>query len=297
MRKLKLAVREDRVREVSFAIRKFGLDNLKKLEERDPQYGAVRFVVERSKSLVEATTLIVANALVSYRLTGPGESYWWEFAREAVRKDPLDVVEFFKGFLKRSKYNRLLADQKLSRIRRFTSSQACQELIAKLVEEQWSTRDALQFWLELKRIYGSQEQKTVSFAVKMLYYAARCTGRSFELPNTIPVPVDLRVSMVTATSMLVSNTNWRLVWRELYTKSRRLVVEAWRRVSAVSGIPPLHIDVLLWSSAFEIKSAGFECERAVRAIAESLYAKLDRRVSRSLCRRVAVELSRSLCTL
>lgn len=300
MKELKLTVREDRVREVSSAISELGLDNLKRLEERDPQYEAIRFLVKRAENIVEVAVLVVANALISYRLTGPGESYWWEFAREAAMEAEqtgnLNVERFFRDFLARSRHNRLLVGQKISRIRRFGESRACQELIKGLLEgHSSSSNDVLRLWIELGRALGSKSQKTLSFAVKMLYYVARSASRNIELPSTIPIPVDLRVSMTTATSLLVSNGSWRRVWRELYGRGRGLAVEAWRRIGVLSRIPPLHIDALLWTSALEIKKQGFKCERAIKAVAESIYTKLDRGVTKDVCEKIAIELTRALC--
>lgn len=102
----------------------------------------------------------------------------------------------------------------------------------------------LDLWkLTCRALDADVNSKTVAFAVKMGYYGARalkiCRG---PLPKEIPIPLDRRVARATLSLGIIRANSFEDVMR-----CRDLVVESWRSIGESSGIPPIHIDFLLWA--------------------------------------------------
>ena len=58
-----------------------GIEGAKYIEENiDPQFQAVNYLYEHVDD-DKFVPLVVANAIVSYQLSGKGEEWWWEFAK------------------------------------------------------------------------------------------------------------------------------------------------------------------------------------------------------------------------
>lgn len=162
-----------------------------------------------------ATPLVVANALVSYQLSMKGEEYWWAFAKAIAGGQSL------KEFLR--EYNRRLLPAKLQRLEK---SRNVWEKVSPATPYE-------ELYLSLYAIFGPQ--KTVSFAVKMLGYAKRALGRQEPFPFSIPLPYDSRM--------------------ERLSKALGVRKEEWQELAERVGIPPLHLDSLLWNAmAFEGRS-------------------------------------------
>ena len=88
----------------------------------------------------------------------------------------------------------------------------------------------LKFRNDLVKVMRAKEDaKTIVFAVKMFGYASRIVFREFvPYPMEIPIPKDFRI--------------------ENYTRrfTSEDPVKFWERISKEVGIPPLHIDSILW---------------------------------------------------
>ncbi|WP_456481288.1 N-glycosylase/DNA lyase [Methanopyrus sp.] len=211
---------------VPMFLRGITLRKIRLIEERvDVQYRAIEALAE-SLPPIDVVRLTVANALVSYQLSSAGEDWWREFSDYFRERRPGDIVREYAQFLPRSRGNRRLVRQKLRRLRR-----------AKTFLEGLSWRDVESYYRDMNRLRldlartldADPESKTIVFAVKMFGYALRTiTGRFRPYPFEIPIPVDVRVERVT---------------RRITDDDPR---SYWSSVARRTGIPPLHLDSVLW---------------------------------------------------
>jgi len=218
------------------------------VETADPQYAAVKKVL-RAHSYPAAAALVVANALISYRLTLPGEQYWNEFADFAsTRPTPReadDVVRLFEEFLQASRGNRRLVPQKLARLRR------AKPVLERLLREPERYRDLSILVRDIASTYsGRGTEKTIVFAAKMLHYLNRAAGVPEEGLYSIPVPIDRRMALLTYTSGLLDDEPSMIMSRR-----RDEAIEAWRLVAEKSGIPAVSLDAVVWLPAYRIERA------------------------------------------
>jgi len=163
----------------------------------------------------EAYSLAVANALVSYQLSMKGERYWLLFAEE------VESLEDLPAFLKRHNPRLLRAKmRRLQRVRPFLHRLTGRESYGAL-------------YASLSSLFG--RQKTVSFAVKMFGYVKRAEGIREPFPFSIPIPYDSRIARLSQ-ALGIGKGDWDWIAKGV-------------------GIPPLHLDSLLWNAmAFEGRS-------------------------------------------
>ena len=287
-----LRVDAARVEALASALRPLGVEGAKNIERGDPQFHAVSRLAEALGSPGLAAVLTVANALVSYRLTLPGEEYWAEFAEAAstsyTRGRPR-LSQFFAEFLPASRGNRYLARQKVARIRRFESS-GLPGLIESRFDEYASPEGLLKLWKSLANLFGGRESKTVVFAVKMFYYVAITVNPGLTAPAEILIPVDLRVALLAATSGIVGDGGWKDAWKAGYGRERKTVLRAWRRVSEASRIPLLHLDAVIWLAGRAAREGRYRGPR-VRERAVDLLSRYSRNtLRREVLARLAEEL-------
>lgn len=289
---MQLRIRKGRVEALASALLLLGVEGAKRIERGDPQFHAVSRLAEALADPALTAVLAAANALVSYRLTLPGEEYWAEFAEAAARtytSGRPGLYGFFSSFLRSCRGNRRLVGQKLARIRRLEDSG-----LPRLVENRFrhyaTPEGLLELWGQLARLFGGRKAKTVVFAVKMFYYVASTVEPGLTAPEEIPLPVDLRVALLAATSGIVANGGWREAWRHGYGGGRETVLEAWRLVSASSHIPLLHLDAVIWLAGRAAREAGYR-GREARRRASALLARYSRgTVERGVLDRVVQEL-------
>lgn len=275
-------VRRDRVEALAEALSRVSPGAVEVIELSDPQYGAVRRIAKRHGG--PGVALVVANALVSYKLSLPGEEYWNEFADAAVEAETPrtsdDVIAFMERFLSSSKGNRVLVAQKLSRIRRAKS-------VLEVLVKQPDTYTMLSRLVgDLSRSLGGRgDEKTIVFAAKMAYYYYRALGLDADT-HGIPLPIDRRMALLTSTSRLIEAPPSRIM-----TRLRREALQAWSMVADSSGIGMLHLDALVWLPAYRIEKL---IQRGIN-IAREEYARRLVEYSRgsipwSLARRLAREI-------
>jgi len=216
------------------------------VETSDPQYIAVKKLYSVHGEAVAA--LVVANALVSYRLTLPGEEYWSEFAAYFSAR-PLpgsaeELVEQMGTFLRRSRGNRRLVEQKVSRLRR------AEHVLQRLLEYPQDYRDLEKLVHDLSAAYsGRGVEKTVVFAAKMLHYLHRAMGVEEYNADVIPIPIDRRMALLTYTSGIIDAPP-----EAIMTRLRDAAVEAWLAVSKESGIPAISLDAVIWLPAYRLET-------------------------------------------
>jgi len=241
---------EERISIVAEKLSSLGLEGALKIEEVDPQFQAIRLITSKM-NFGPALTLIVLNSIISYRLSGRGEDYWNEFALYVSRADePKSLVEAVKlmlGFLSTSKINVALRAPKTSRLLRASTVSVLEP--DRIVNQARNLRRfAEALALSLKSRWSS---KTIVFSLKMICYAYRARyGRAFVAPFNIPIPVDSRVAKLSWTSGVIdvegaSPRRWGDVVEAVMSRPR-VAQRAWSAVAKKSGIPPLHLDSILW---------------------------------------------------
>ncbi len=241
---------ERRIQELARRIGEKSLVLIDWLETVDPQFKAVTQIVDAHGCGVAATA-VVANALISYQLTGRGEDYWRGFGEALSRYNVPSIsslLGFFEQFLDTTRYNRMAVSAKKMRVRRFLGSSVAAKL--------W--RDPLVYAEEIRRLprelskamRQDETSKTIVFAAKMYYYVAKaCGARVMDLTG-IAIPCDRRICLMTLTSGVVARRGAVCVEKkhvyELMGRYREVAVEAWRIFETLSGIPCIRLDALLW---------------------------------------------------
>lgn len=208
-------------------LRALGVRGVLRLERQDPQYHAVCRVLQHNGEET-AARLAMLNALVSYRLSGKGEEHWGYFGRYFSRR-VYDVCAEFLRYVEASPYLRLGVEARKRRVQK-----ACGYLPD--LEDLGNVLDRLAALLGADR-----NQKTLVFTIKILNYVYMCSrGVDRPLPFDIPIPVDYRVAHLTWCAGLIDIPPHEAMRRY------REVQEVWNTISREAGIPPLHIDTVLW---------------------------------------------------
>lgn len=223
-------------------LRRVGLSRILAIEKRDPQYLAVCRVCE-NRGTDETARLVMLNALISYRLTGKGEEHWMYFADFFSTRRNIDICKEFFEYISKSPYLILNRNARMSRVRK-----ACG--IKPDIDDLIKTWNKLALTLDV-----DPNSKTVVFALKMLNYVYMCCrGVDRPVPFEIPIPVDYRVARMTSCLGLIAMAPEEAMrrYREIQT--------VWRRIAEASGIPPLHIDTLLWLAARAVLYSDTENE-------------------------------------
>ncbi|ASJ10901.1 N-glycosylase [Thermococcus sp. P6] len=218
----------EKVRHLVETLRSLGLECARTIEEKiDLQFSALENLHENLNNDELFIKLVLANAIVSYQLSGKGEDWWWEFSRHfSINKEVGSIKKAYASFLPSSRTNRRLVGAKLKRLERlepFLRGLNIDDL-KEYYDNMLRLRDDL-----AKALNSGKDAKTIVFAVKMFGYAARIAFKKFKpYPMEIPIPEDVRILR--------------------YTK--RFTTEPpgsfWGRIGRQTGIPPLHIDSLVW---------------------------------------------------
>ncbi|AFA38237.1 Uncharacterized protein conserved in archaea [Pyrobaculum oguniense TE7] len=219
---------ESRLEKVAETLRHLGIVAVLQMEKRDPQYRAVCDVVKTHGELAGAR-LALMNALVSYRLSGKGEEHWLYFGQYFAERDIRDFCWDFLEYIDTSPYLKVGRETRKKRILK----------VCRYVPDLEDLSATLRQLSQL--LSADPEQKTLVFAIKMLNYAYMCSrGVDRLLPFDIPIPVDYRVAHLTWCAGLLE------LRPEEAMRSYREVQRVWDVVARKSGIPPLHIDTVLW---------------------------------------------------
>ncbi|ACS90953.1 MULTISPECIES: N-glycosylase/DNA lyase [Thermococcus] len=221
-------VRKLKVEFLKSILKELGIECARTIEEKvDLQFSALESLHKNLNDDELFLKLVIANSIVSYQLSGKGENWWWEFSNYFSKKPPIEsIVKAYSEFLPRSKSNKRLIQLKLNRLKKlepFLNSLAIEDL-RKYYQNMLRFRDRL-----AKVMNAKEDAKTIVFAVKMFGYASRIAfGDFIPYPMEIDIPKDFRI--------------------ENYTRrfTDRNSTTFWREVSKEVGIPPLHIDSILW---------------------------------------------------
>lgn len=231
-----------RIHAIASVLQRVRPEAIDAIEFNDPQFEAISRVVDVYGH--KAVALVIANALVSYRLTLTGEEYWLEFANWFTKTRPHiekadDILNAFSSFLDVSKGNKILRVQKLNRLRR----------AARVIENVLAQSNR---YLDLKLLVSELAmslrakpfEKTIVFAAKMAYYTFRILGYNARLEEITMIPIDKRLALLTATSGLLDADP-----KNIMSRYRDTAIEAWREVARLSNIPLLRLDAIVWLPA------------------------------------------------
>jgi len=245
-----IRINDERMKIIGLKLGKLGLDVALKIEELDPQFQAAKLITQRM-SFGSALTLIVLNSLISYRLSGRGEDYWSEFALHISKmgepRSLREAVKLMINFLSSSKINVTLRRSKMIRLLKVSMNEAL---------EPWNITRYTKNLRGLAKTLASSLRtkwttKTIVFAMKMLCYAYRAHhGKPLVAPFNIPIPIDSRIAKISWTSGVIDIVDANLKrWGDIVkavTSKPSTVQKAWSNVAKTSGIPPLHLDSILW---------------------------------------------------
>ncbi len=280
-----LRYRRERVEAVASVLRLVPLEALDAAEANDPQFAAVARIAGKHGG--RAVAIVVANALVSYRLPKHGEDYWMDYARFWVERGTPstvdELVEAVKLFLREERVP--VYEQKASRLER------ARPLLDALLARPLEFRDVrMVYHGALRALSRGRYQKTAAFAAKMAYYAFKALDVAVGGLGDIPVPLDRRFAVLTASSGIIPEHP-----DVIYSRLRGVAERAWWEVSRLSGIPPARLDTLLWLPSRSVEPL---LAKGLVAIARDEFAAklVDYtlgRVDVKLARRIAEELIRS----
>ncbi|WP_456365718.1 N-glycosylase/DNA lyase [Thermococcus sp.] len=228
---IRVKYREDdeKVERLTGILRELGVGCARRIEERvDLQFDALRSLRKKLGDDETFLKLVVANSIVSYQLSGKGEDWWWEFSRWFSKGlCGRGIAEAYARFLPNSRTNRRLTAGKLRRLEKLEpllKELTIEDLKAYYFGGMTRLREDL-----ATALGSSKSAKTVVFAVKMFGYAGRIAfGEFIPYPMGIEIPADVRINA--------------------YTKhlTNEPPVSFWNRVAEETGVPPLHIDSILW---------------------------------------------------
>ncbi len=239
-------ISEERVKALAKAIGSLGVRALVELEERlDPQYEDMQRLAE-SVGRGAATVYGMLVALSSYRLTMKGEE-WWSCVSETLSsygrpKDLGAAVDNVVRFLRECKGASVGRDVKIRRVLKVYAGAG--RLLQGIMEDpSIVTRSPSEVLNALATALGAREdKKTITFSLKMAYYASRPRGSLTPLTYNIPMPVDVRVACVSITSGIIYGVS---DYRQL-VRDPREAQKAWLRVAELSSVPTPHMDSLIW---------------------------------------------------
>jgi len=160
-------------------------------------------------------------ALIANVLRGKHKPYF--------QKDVENICEAFLTYLTSSPFLKLGIEVRRRRILKICTYRPNLEDLKKTLSE-------LSILLN-----ADPHQKTLVFTIKMLNYTYMCSrGIKRVAPTDIPIPVDYRVAYLTWCAGLID------LMPEKAMKRYREVQSVWDKVAQLAGIPPLHIDTVLW---------------------------------------------------
>lgn len=275
-----------------------GLERILILEEQDPQFLAMKNLSKISDVRI-VCTLALMNALVSYKLSSKGENYWMEFSKYFSIINPSinwnELPEIMLSFMKNSRGNRILIEQKYSRLKVLKNSGFLADLKEKF-DYYINNLEVLRYHLA-KSLNTDVNSKTIVFAIKMLYYAFRAsTGRIVVLPMSIPIPIDLRIatmSYITGIINIEPPVKSLQESADLIMKNYENAQKAWNIVAQISQIPPLHIDSIIWP-LLDIARKNNYNKYATLKMSEKIFSNLWKDLDKNLLSEILVTIFKNL---
>ncbi|MEB3691240.1 MAG: N-glycosylase/DNA lyase [Caldisphaeraceae archaeon] len=278
-----MRVNWENVEGVATSLKAFGLRSALLLEEKlDPQFSAINALSSRiGKGYSAAYALAVS--LISYKLAMKGED-WWAcfssfFSEKGVPKGYEELISNVVDFVNSCKGSIIGRERKLKRVHLFFANG--KEIVLEVIKRPEIILESPSSLLKgvARSVNSSEWRKTVTFSIKMAYYAVKERGEMKPLYAEVPIPMDSRVSCITYTSALVDSKGYKEI-----ISNPRPAIEAWKAVSARSGIPPVHLDTLLWTTGWAPRDLSPDV--AKERVAEVLSRVSKREVAISVAKRL-----------
>lgn len=239
--KLQLILDKMKNNELYKKLKNFTINDAIKYEENDRQFIALKNLWEniekieweKNKKIFFYLSLVLANSLVCYQLSGKWEDYWEEFSEffaDKFQENFLfsDIIDLMANFLKNCKKNKRFTDMKIARLSKFEPF-----LEEFLGQEKYFYENMLELRDKIAKIMKQKKDaKTVVFAVKMFSYAARNIFEMQYFPKELMIPIDSRL-----TSMYEKYQNWQEKIEDFYIE-----------LSELLGISMMHLDGIIWTS-------------------------------------------------
>lgn len=215
-------------------LKSYNIEKAIKLEESDKQFLALKNL---SKSILDSELyllLTIFNSIICYQLSWKWEDYWWEFSEYFCKNNPNknNLLNDFVFFLKQSKNNKRLLEIKIKRLIKMEKFIYIFEKKAEFYYKNMTIlRNDLAILMNQKR-----DAKTIVFAVKMFWYAAR-NIYDFEIyPKDIFIPIDSRLIKIFS------------IYKWNYIDINKFYIDLSKKLN----IPMLHLDWILWSLYFDL---------------------------------------------
>jgi len=210
-------------------LKKTNLEEIIKLEETDRQFIAISKIYWKIPDNY-FLSLVISNALLAYQLSGSWEDYWEEFSDFVLNYNfwsNLDIKKFFDNFLSVCACNKRLINIKKARINKINDFL---EIFTWKEKFFYNNIQEMQNALA-KSMKQDKKAKTIVFAIKMFWYAARNIWWFKKYPYDISIPIDSRLEKI----------------YNKYNKNKNLKIEDfYNTISQKTSIPALHLDSFLW---------------------------------------------------
>ncbi len=233
------------------------IDLISKAEKKDVQFKVVKNIQKYIQDIKESSFLILSIALVSYMLTVKGEEHWRLLEKHVQKNTGSDTLTIIESFVRESSSLRLYRKSKMRRIQKVITK--LYPVFLKNFQKYLNNLEKLR--KDIAKILGtSRDSKTVVFSIKMFYYCMKAKGLKLDIPISISIPVDYRISFVSIlNNLIIPRTN--IVEKDKKARFVRQyckheVREAWEKIGYNSNIPPIKIDTLLWvvGKCIEVKN-------------------------------------------
>jgi len=243
---LRFRISEHRVRKLGDTFHRCGTRTIEAFEKLDVQYRVARSISLKCGKL--SALVMAINGTVTYMLPLRGEDYWKTFETFTIercrfgRENYYELLDLVEEFTRR--YNKRLLNSKLNRLSRI---KACLPSLLRVLEG-----DLEGYWRALSLcLHTDRNSKTIVFSVKMAYYGLKSAGLRVDLPRCLSIPVDRRVALLSISSGAIDTGGCMDIEcvqsaADQLVRTPKIVREVWRRISNLSSIPPLGLDIPLW---------------------------------------------------
>ena len=211
-------------------IKHINLEDAIKIEKSDSQFKSLKDLHKNIENKKLYLAFIISNSIICYQLSSKWEDYWKEFSLEWTKyklEKTWDIIDFFKYFLTKSKWNRRFTTTKINRLKKLDS------FFKKFI---WKEKYFYENMLELRDLLAKtmnqdKQAKTIVFAVKMFcYWARNYFWKLIKFPKEISIPIDSRL------------INLFEKYKEPHTDINKFYSE----LSEKTWLAPLHLDAVIW---------------------------------------------------
>jgi len=212
-------------------LNKYNLSDAIDFEKKDLQFVSLNNLYKNLNDKDIFFWLILLNSIVCYQLSSTWEKYWSEFSlyfSHISNLDKTNLVNWFKDFLKTSKWNSRLYDIKIKRIDKINLFLS--EFIINrdyYLTNLYELREKIAFFMNQKNT-----DKTIVFSIKMLMYWILIVYWEIQdiSHKKINIPIDSRLTKIF----------------EKYKWDYNDINLFYCDLSEKLNIAELHLDALIW---------------------------------------------------